>query len=54
MENGSQEMKHISVMMKIKELLRVVKNVSYKDIVLYMYQPTDSASLGIIRFMFGK
>lgn len=31
-----------------------LKVVTYNDIVLYMYQPTDPSSLGIIRFLFGK
>lgn len=34
--------------------LEKLKNVSYHDIVLYMYQPTDPSSLGVIRFLFGK
>lgn len=41
----------ISVVMKIRDK---IKNIRYNDIVLYMYRPTDPASLGIIRFFFGK
>lgn len=31
-----------------------VHNLSFNSLVKYMYQPTDPASLGIIRFCFGK
>lgn len=39
---------------KLKEILENVRNTTFRDVVLYMYQPTDPASLGVIRFLFGK
>ncbi|KAG5894578.1 hypothetical protein JTB14_021558 [Gonioctena quinquepunctata] len=36
-----------------KDVWKKVKDVSFEDIVNYMYQPTDPSSLGIIRFLFG-
>lgn len=43
--------KYLILIGKISEK---VKNVSYNDLVVYLYQPTDPASLGVIRFLFGK
>lgn len=44
----------ITGMMEFRKCLRKVKEVTFEKIVLYMYQPTDPASLGIIRFLFGE
>ncbi|CAH1954165.1 unnamed protein product [Acanthoscelides obtectus] len=38
---------------KITKMLYRVRSTKYDDLVIYMYQPTDPSSLGIIRFLFG-
>ncbi|CAH1236549.1 unnamed protein product [Diabrotica balteata] len=42
-----------SLKLKLKQCWIGMKNLQYKDIVIYMYQPADPSSLGIIRFLFG-
>lgn len=46
--------KHLWIMPKIREFLEKINKIKYDDVVLYMYQPTDAASLGVTRFLFGE
>lgn len=39
---------------KFKETWRKFREVSYDDVVRYLYSPTDPSSLGVVRFLFGK
>uniref|UniRef100_A0A6P7G1S4 Vitamin K-dependent gamma-carboxylase isoform X1 n=1 Tax=Diabrotica virgifera virgifera TaxID=50390 RepID=A0A6P7G1S4_DIAVI len=43
----------LSLKLKFKQCWTRIKHLQYKDIVIYMYQPADPSSLGIIRFLFG-
>ncbi|XP_018566321.1 vitamin K-dependent gamma-carboxylase [Anoplophora glabripennis] len=40
-------------MFQFKERWKKIREVSYDDVVRYLYSPTDPSSLGVVRFLFG-
>lgn len=54
MDDHWKKKKWSSVPLRLRQFVEKLKTITYNDVVLYMYQPTDPASLGIIRFLFGE
>ncbi|KAJ8985487.1 hypothetical protein NQ317_015026 [Molorchus minor] len=53
MESAKIQGKSLCDGFRFKELWSKIRQLTYSDIVKYMYHPTDPASLGIIRLLFG-